>query len=81
LPRDAKLHLAGLDDVDAALAADILLMSDRSLEPYQRAAVADFATAARERTRVAIAARYSDRDPGFERFRASVVGTDPDAQG
>lgn len=77
LPKDAKLHLAGVDDVEAALAAEILLVTDRNLEAYQRDAVANFAAAARERTRAAIVARYSDRDPGFERFRASVVGSDP----
>jgi hypothetical protein len=74
LPADARLHLASLEDVDAALAADILLAADRNLEPYQREAIARFADAARGRTRASIAARYSDRDAGFERFRAFVVG-------
>src|SRR5512139_1434865 len=35
LPPEAKLYLASMDDVDAALAADILLAADRNLEPYQ----------------------------------------------
>jgi len=71
---EAKLWLAARDDVDAALAAEILLAADRNLEPYQRDALAAFIDAERARTRVAIAARYSDRDAGFERFRATVVG-------
>ena len=74
LPDAARLFLAGADDVDAALAAEILLAGDRNLEPYQRAALATFVAAERERARAAIAARYTDRDPGFERFRARVLG-------
>jgi hypothetical protein len=74
LPARARLHLAGLDDVDAELAARILLAADRNLEPYQRAAVAAFADAQRARTLAFIVARYSDRDPAFERFRGRVVG-------
>lgn len=74
LPGDARLFLAGVDDVDAALAAEILLAGDRNLEPYQREALAAFIAAERERARAAIAVRYTDRDPGFERFRARVLG-------
>jgi len=74
LPADARLYLASLEDVDAALAAEILLAADRNLEPYQRAAVERFAQAARERARAQIAARYTDRDAGYDRFRAFVVG-------
>ena len=74
LPADASLFLAGLDDVDAALAAGILLAADRNLEPYQREAIEAFVHAEHERVRLAIASRYTDRDPGFERFRAVVLG-------
>jgi hypothetical protein len=74
LPADATLFLAGRDDVDAALAAEILLEADRNLEPYQRAGVASFVEAERARTRRAIAERYTDHDAGFERFRARVLG-------
>lgn len=74
LPPDATLFLAGRDDVDAALAAEILLEADRNLEPYQRAGVARFVEAERARTRRAIAERYTDRDAGFERFRARMLG-------
>lgn len=73
VPNDATLFLAGLDDVDAALAADILLASDRNLEPYQREAIAEFIAVEQARTRASIVARYTDRDPAFERFRARVI--------
>jgi len=74
LPADATLFLAGRDDVDAVLAAEILLEVDRNLEAYQREGVARFVEAERARTTQAIAARYTDRDAGFERFRARVLG-------
>jgi hypothetical protein len=74
VPSDAKLWLAGRDDVDVALAAEILVAADRNLEPYQRDAITAFIAAEHARTRAAIVARYSDRDAGFERFRAQVVG-------
>ncbi len=74
LPAGATLFLAGRDDVDAALAAEILLEADRNLEPYQREGVARFVEAERARTLQAIAARYTDHDAGFERFRARVLG-------
>jgi hypothetical protein len=73
VPDDAKLWLAGRDDVDLALAADILLAADRNLEPYQRDALASLAETERMRTRAVIAERYTDRDGGFERFRAHVL--------
>jgi hypothetical protein len=74
VPADAKLWLAARDDADLALVADILLAADRNLERYQRDALAAFAAAERARTRAEIASRYSDRDAGFERFRARVAG-------
>jgi hypothetical protein len=73
LPDDAVLFLAGVDDVDAALAASILLEADRSLEAYQREAVERFVHAEHDRMARAIASRYTDRDPAFERFRDAVV--------
>lgn len=81
LPGDAKLYLGGLDEVDAALASEILLAADRNLEAYQREALAAFATAQRARTQAVIAMRYCDRNPGFERFRERLLGADPSAQG
>ena len=49
LPDDARVFLAGVDNVDAALAAEILLAADRNLEPYQRDALANFIAAERKR--------------------------------
>jgi hypothetical protein len=74
VPSDAKLWLAGRDDVDLALAADILLASDRNLESYQREALAAFAARERDRTQAVIASRYTDDDADFERFRATALG-------
>lgn len=74
LPRSARLYLAAADDVDAALAAEILLAADRNLEPYQRESIARFAEAERERNRERIKRIYTDRDPRYERFRDSVLG-------
>jgi hypothetical protein len=76
VPAEARLYLTGADDVDAALAAEILLAADRNLEPYQQDALAVFIDAQRARTQVAIGERYTDRDAGFERFRARVLGED-----
>ena len=73
LPEGARAFLAGVDDVDAALAAEILLAADRNLEPYQRAALGGFIAAERKRVGDAIVAHYTDRDPGFERFRARLL--------
>jgi hypothetical protein len=72
LPPDAKLYLAGLDEVDAALAARILLAADRNLERYQRDGVEAFVASEEARLAARIAAAYTDRDEGFERFRARV---------
>ncbi len=73
LPDDARVFLAGIDDVDASLAAEILLASDHNLERYQREALADFVAAERLRVGAGIRARYTGRDAGFERFRARVL--------
>jgi hypothetical protein len=73
LPAEVRVYLAGVDDVDAALAAEILLAADRNLEAYQRDALQAFVAAERDRVGDAIAARYTDHDPGFERFRARLL--------
>ena len=73
VPDGAKLYLADLDAVDAALAARILLAADRNLEPYQRDGIAAFVASEEARVAARIAAGYTDRDEGFERFRARVL--------
>ena len=73
VPSSARLFLADLDCVDAALAARILLSADRNLEGYQRDGIAAFVRAREARDADRIAAGYSDRDEGFERFRARVL--------
>ncbi len=73
VPGEAKLFLADLDAVDVALAARILLAADRNLEPYQRDGIAAFVAAEEARVVSRIAAGYTDRDEGFQRFRARVL--------
>ncbi|CAG1003825.1 hypothetical protein BURK1_03069 [Burkholderiales bacterium] len=73
VPADARLFLADLDAVDAALAARILLAADRNLEPCQREGIAAFVAAEEARVAARVAADYTDRDDGFERFRAQVL--------
>jgi len=73
LPGDARLYLADLDQVDAALAAEILRRSDSNLEPYQQRGIEAFIAAQRERDRALIEERYTDRDAGYERFRAVLL--------
>lgn len=74
LPADARLWLGDTDQLDAALAAEILLAADRNLEPYQRVGIAAFVAAERERSQRALARTYTDLDPAFERFRAQLFG-------
>jgi hypothetical protein len=74
LPADARLWLGTTDQLDAALAAEILLAADRNLEPYQRTGIAAFVAAERARMARALAETYTDLDPAFLRFRAQVLG-------
>jgi len=73
LPHDARVFLAGIDDVDAALAARILLAADRNLERYQRDALDAFIAAERARIDAAIVSWYTDRDQAFLRFRDRLL--------
>jgi hypothetical protein len=73
LPADARVFLASIDDVDAALAARILLAADRNLEQYQRDALDAFIAAERARVDAAITSGYTDCDPGFLRFRDRLL--------
>jgi len=72
LPPDARVHLVGLEHVDAALAAQILRDTDRNLEEYQRRAIDAFIEAQRKDDRARIAERYTDRDAAYERFRGAL---------
>lgn len=72
LPPEATLHLAGRDEVDVALAAAIVRHTDRNLEAYQIAALDRFIAAERAAETLRILERYTDSDPGFDRFRAAV---------
>ena len=74
LPADARLWLGDTDQLDAALAAEILLAADRNLDSYQRVGIAAFVVAERERSQRALARTYTDLDPAFERFRAQLFG-------
>ena len=74
LPADAQLWLGTTDQLDAALAAKILLAADRNLEAYQREGISAFIAAERERIARALADTYTDLDPAFLRFRAQVLG-------
>lgn len=69
LPAAARLFLVTPDHVDAALAAKIVLASDRHLGDDARAGLEAFVAHERARMRHAMTARYTDRDAGFERFR------------
>ena len=73
LPFDAKLFLVDADAVDAGLAAEILLRSDRNLEQYQRDGIGAYIAAEHSRVSARIQQDYTDHDPGYARFRASLT--------
>lgn len=73
LPDDARLYLAGLDQVDATLAAQILLASDRNLERYQQRGLERFIASQDARDGALIEERYTDRDADYDRFRAVLL--------
>jgi hypothetical protein len=77
IPRDARLFLVDADSVNAALAAEILLRSDRNLEAYQRDGIAAFIEAERARVSARIEQDYSDLDESYARFRATLTPRDP----
>jgi hypothetical protein len=74
LPREARVALVGDDIVDCALVAEMVLVCDPNLEPYQRAGLARFAAHRRRTMRWEIARRFTPREPDFERFRARALG-------
>jgi hypothetical protein len=77
LPKHARLHLVERDVVDAALLAEIVALADGNLLPYQREGLYKFAEQERARVRSEISRHFSDRDEGFEQFKAKVTGTKP----
>jgi hypothetical protein len=74
LPPGAPVHLATPEQVDAALVAETVLEADRTLQPWHRAGLLAFAEAQREADRARIRARYTDREEGWERMRAGLLG-------
>lgn len=60
--------------VDWRLVAAIVLESDRHLEAYHREGLEGFIRACDEGDLERIRAEYSDRDPGFERWRLGLLG-------
>jgi hypothetical protein len=76
VPRTARLFLVDSDSVNAALAAEILLRSDRNLEAYQREGITAFLEAERARVSARIEQDYGDLDEGYARFRALLTPRD-----
>lgn len=74
LPPEVPVHLVDDLVVDPALVAEMVLTCDQHLEAYQRSALQRFVDARRAALRDTIAARYTDREAGFESFRARVLG-------
>jgi hypothetical protein len=73
LPSDAQLFLVDADAVDAGLAAEILLRSDRNLEQYQRDGIGAYIAAEHARVSARIQQDYTDQDPAYARFRAGLT--------
>ncbi|HYF61002.1 MAG TPA: hypothetical protein VEA81_18795 [Burkholderiaceae bacterium] len=80
LPDGVVAHPVSTPHVDAALVAEIVLAVDRHLAPAQRDALAGFVAACRDADLAAIRARYTDREPGFERLVRGVLDGDADAR-
>ncbi|WP_140633484.1 hypothetical protein [Methylibium rhizosphaerae] len=76
LPAGARVWLCDTV-VDWALISEIVLRSDRNLEPHHRAGLAAFAQGCRDADASRIEREYTDREPGFERFRDGLLGPDP----
>jgi hypothetical protein len=74
LPPGASLHLATPERVDAALVAQMVLEVDRNLQPWHRDGLRAFVEAQRAADRARIRARYTDREDGYERMRATLLG-------
>lgn len=80
LPSDARVLLVDEQRADAVLLAEMVLLCDSNLEPYQRECLEQFAARRRERLAETIRRRYTDREDGFERFRGSLPGAAGDPE-
>lgn len=72
LPAGARVWLSDTV-VDWALIAEIVLRSDRNLQPHHRAGLSAFIERCREADATRIAQEYIDHEPGFERFREGLL--------
>jgi hypothetical protein len=77
LPAGARVWLSDTV-VDWALIAEIVLRSDRNLQPHHRAGLSAFIERCREADALRIGHEYTDREPGFERLRNELLR--PDAE-
>ena len=73
VPASARLWVAG-SQIDWALMADIVMLSEPGLAPYQYRELKEFVNAERQATLAAISVNYSGDDDIFEKF----VRTTPD---
>ena len=73
LPAGARVWLSDTV-VDWALVAEIVLRSDRNLEPHHRTGLSAFIERCRDADASRIEREYTDREPGFERFRDGLLG-------
>jgi hypothetical protein len=73
LPAGARVWLSDTV-VDWALVAEIVLRSDRNLEPHHRTGLSAFIERCRDADASRIEHEYTDREPGFERFRDGLLG-------
>jgi hypothetical protein len=73
VPRTARLWVAG-SQIDWALMADIVMLSEPGLAPYHYRELKAFINAERQATLAAISVNYSGDDEMFEKF----VRTTPD---
>lgn len=71
--RTAPLAMLGRDDVNAAVVADMIIAGDRNLAPRYRDGLERFVADERARWRARIASDYTDRDEGYERFKAQLL--------
>ena len=73
MPAGARVWLSDTV-VDWALVAEIVLRSDRNLEPHHRTGLSAFIERCRDADASRIEREYTDREPGFERFRDGLLG-------